>query len=133
MSHLIDVSLLIACGWASHENHVRANRWLDRQDEFFTAPSVQMGFLRVSMCSAYGATYDEASKILSGILTLSSHHFVSDSIQVKDLPLLTSRHDVSDAHLVSLAKHHRLKFATLDNTLCQKLWAASTAINPLLS
>jgi len=40
--------------------------------------------------------------------------------------------DTTDAHLVTLAKRHGLKLATLDGTLIGKPWAAGVAENPLL-
>jgi predicted nucleic acid-binding protein len=132
MNCLLDVSLLIACGWISHNEHARASKWLDHQPQFATSPGVQMGFLRVSMSPGYGATYEEARKILSLITGLPSHRFLKDSTGAKQLPEnLSSRHDISDAHLVSLARSHQLKFATLDDILCRKLWAEGIAVNPL--
>ncbi len=40
--------------------------------------------------------------------------------------------DTTDAHLVTLAKRHGLKLATLDGMLIAKPWAAGVAENPLL-
>ena len=40
--------------------------------------------------------------------------------------------DTTDAHLVTLAKRHGLKLATLDGTLIAKPWAVGVAENPLL-
>ena len=40
--------------------------------------------------------------------------------------------DTTDAHLVTLAKRHGLKLATLDEALLAKPWAAGVAENPLL-
>jgi predicted nucleic acid-binding protein len=99
--------------------------------EFATAPVAQMGFLRVSMSVAYGASYDDARLALAAILKLKSHRFVSDSIAAETLPSALSGRDVTDAHLVRLAEIHGLKLATLDNALCKKAWAAGTAENPL--
>ena len=45
----------------------------------------------------------------------------------------TSSKDTTDAHLVTLAKRHGLKLATLDDNLVAKPWAAGIAENPLLS
>ena len=39
--------------------------------------------------------------------------------------------DTTDAHLVTLAKRHGLKLATLDATLIAKPWAAGIAENSL--
>ena len=90
-----------------------------------------MGFLRVSMSPAYGATFADAKTALEAITRLSSHHFLADDISADALPMLTSGKDVTDAHLVSLATAHGLKLATLDERLCAKSWAAGIAENPL--
>lgn len=131
MSHLLDVNLLAACAWASHEHHAPANRWLDSLRSFTTCPATQMGFLRVSMSAGYGADFSEAREALDAILAMRSHRFLADDIPAGLLPEVASRHDVTDAHLVVLASRHRLKFATLDDTLCLKPWAKGIAINPL--
>ena len=90
-----------------------------------------MGFLRVSMSVAYGATYDEARSALEDILSMATHRFTPDTISVKDLPVLESRHDITGAHLVSSARQNEWKLATLDETLCQKPWAKDVAGNPI--
>ena len=40
--------------------------------------------------------------------------------------------DTTDAHLVTLAKRHGLKLASLDGMLIAKPWAAGVAESPLL-
>ncbi|MGI8604041.1 MAG: TA system VapC family ribonuclease toxin [Verrucomicrobiales bacterium] len=132
MSPLFDVSLLAACGWASHAHHARANRWLDQLRRFHTCPAAQMGFLRVSMSVAYGASFDRARTTLDAITSLPAHQFLRDDTMAEHLPSeLTSRYDVTDAHLIILAIRHRLKLATLDDGLCEKPWAKGIAVNPL--
>jgi predicted nucleic acid-binding protein len=90
-----------------------------------------MGFLRVSMSSAYGASFGDAQTALGAILRLKSHRFLTDSVSAASLPLLASGKDVTDAHFVRLAAGHGLKLATLDGILCKKPWAAGLAENPL--
>lgn len=131
MSHLLDVNLLLACGWSGHPEHTRANRWLNSTPTFATAPITQMGFLRVSMSPAYGASFADARTALAAILQLRSHRFITDATQADALPLLSTRKDVTDAHLVRLATSHGLKLATLDGILCKKTWSAGVAENPL--
>lgn len=65
MSHLLDVNLLLACAWSGHADHARANRWLNSTTAFATAPITQMGFLRVSMSPAYGASFADAKTALA--------------------------------------------------------------------
>ena len=131
MSHLLDVSLLLACAWSRHSDHARANRWLDSTAKFATAPITQMGFLRVSMSAAYGASFADAQDALRAILQLKSHRLVTDAAPADSLPSLSSSKDVTDAHFVQLAASHGLKLATLDDELCKKTWAAGIAENPL--
>jgi toxin-antitoxin system PIN domain toxin len=131
VSHLLDVNFLLACAWSGHADHVRANRWLNSTAEFATAPLTQMGFLRVSMSLAYGASFADARTALAAILQLKSHRFLTDATQADSLPALSTSKDVTDAHLVQLAASHGLKLATLDGNLCQKPWSAGITENPL--
>jgi predicted nucleic acid-binding protein len=132
VSHLLDVSILVACGWSTHPQHALANRWLDDLDGFSTCSATQMGFLRVSMSAGFGAGYAEARTSLQAIVDLRKHRLVTDKIAAAHLPTaLVSRHDITDAHYVALARAHHLKLATLDDALCAKPWAAGIALNPL--
>lgn len=131
MSPLLDVNLLLACAWSGHADHARANRWLNSVPEFSTAPVTQMGFLRVSLSVAYGASFGDAQTALRAILQLKSHRFLTDAVPADALPTLTNGKDVTDAHLVRLAASHGVKLATLDGSLCKQAWAASIAENPL--
>ncbi|MEO5720404.1 MAG: hypothetical protein ABIR71_02910 [Chthoniobacterales bacterium] len=58
---------------------------------------------------------------------------MTDKIAADDLPaVLASRHDITDAHCVAVARARRLKLATLDDALCGKDWTAGIAVNPLV-
>ncbi len=131
MSHLLDVHMLLACAWSRHADHARANRWLISPSTFATAPITQMGFLRVSMSTAYNASFADTQTALAAILQMKSHRFLTDTTQADSLPALSSSKDVTDAHLVRLAVRQGLRLATLDGALCRKAWAAGTAENPL--
>lgn len=131
MSYLLDVNLLLACAWSGHGDHGRANRWLNSTSAFATAPITQMGFLRVSMSTAYGACFEDAQSALAAILRMKSHRFLADATQADSLPALSSSKDVTDAHLVRLAASRGLKLATLDGSLVKKPWVAGIAENPL--
>jgi len=131
MSHLLDVNLLLACGWRSHKDHTAARDWLSRQQSFATCPISQLGFLRVSMSPAYRASFADAQTALTGITTMRQAQFIRDDLPTDKLPGLGSHADVTDAYLVELARAYSLKLATLDKALCQKSWAAGVAENPL--
>jgi predicted nucleic acid-binding protein len=57
MSHLLDVSFLLACGWSSHVQHAAARSWLEAQPEFTTNPLTELGFIRVSITPGYRASF----------------------------------------------------------------------------
>ena len=131
MSHLVDVNLLLACGWSVHPHHAAANRWLDSIGAFATCSVTQMGFIRVSMGPGYGASFADAQRVLRAMVEMPTHRFVADKTTAHSLPELGSHRDVSDAHPIQLAAANGLKLATLDDGLCQKNWAKSLAENPV--
>jgi uncharacterized protein len=130
MSHLLDVNFLIACGWQSHASHVRASQWLGRAKSFATSPVSEMGFLRVSLSPAFGARFEDAIAALEAIVRMRGHRFVRDDTRAGSLPVVATTKDVTDAHLVYLARRYRLKLATFDAALCDKPWARGVAEDP---
>ena len=129
---MLDVNVLLACGWKSHVDHSTLLGWLLQVNDWATCPITESGFMRISMTTAYHATFDNARKSLATLRALRGHRFVVDDVEAALLPVLTSYKDTTDAHLVTLAKRHGLKLATLDGTLIAKPWAAGVAENPLL-
>jgi predicted nucleic acid-binding protein len=128
---LLDVNVLLGCGWKSHADHTALLGWLLQGNDWATCPITESGFMRISMTTAYQASFDDALKSLATLRALRGHRFLSDDVYAALLPVLTSYKDTTDAHLVTLAKRHGLKLATLDATLIAKAWAAGIAENPL--
>jgi hypothetical protein len=129
---LLDVNVLLGCGWKTHADHPELLGWLLQGNDWATCPITESGFMRISMTTAYQATFDDARKSLATLRTLRGHRFLSDDTEASLLPVLSSYKDTTDAHLVTLAQRHGLKLATLDGTLFAKPWAAGVAENPLL-
>jgi uncharacterized protein len=127
LSHLRDFNFLLACGWESHAEYLRASRWLSRAKSIATWAISEMGFLRVSLSSAYGASFADAMTALGAIVAMSTHRFLPDATRAQSLPPVSTSKDVTDAHLVHLARRHRLKLATFDAALCDKQWARGVA------
>jgi uncharacterized protein len=130
LSHLLDVNFLVACGWESHAEYMRANQWLSRTKSFATCPIVEMGFLRVSLSPAYGASFEDAMAALGAITRMRTHRFLRDATRAQSLPRVSTSKDVTDAHLVYLARRYRLNLATFDAALCEKEWAHGVAEDP---
>ena len=131
MSHLLDVNLLLACAWQSHADHSKARAWLERQKNFATCLISQLGFLRVSLSPGYRASFGNALAALADITSRKGAEFIADDLPAAKVPAVTSHADMTDAYLVTLAKAHKLKLATLDASLCGKAWAKGVAENPL--
>jgi uncharacterized protein len=131
VSHLLDVNLLLACGWSSHPRHTAARKWLERQSSYATNPLSELGFIRVSMTPGYGASFKDAQAALLDITSRAHARWLPADLTATRLPTLRVHAEVTDAYLVELARAHGLKLATLDDDLCRKTWAAGIAENPL--
>lgn len=128
---LLDVNVLLGCGWKTHVDHPALLEWLLQIDDWATCPLTESGFIRISMTTAYQATFENAQKSLMTLRALRGHCFLSDDVNAALLPVLTSYKDTTDAHLLTLAKRNGLILATLDGGLLTKSWAAGVAGNPL--
>jgi len=131
VSHLLDVSFLLACGWSTHGRHKAARSWLERRRTFTTCPLSELGFIRVSMTPGFKASFEDAQAALSDITLRRQARRIADDAPFSELPYLTGHSEVTDAYLVALARAHDLKLATLDENLCQRPWAVGFAENPL--
>jgi len=128
---LLDVNVLLGCAWEAHADHSALLNWLLRASDWATSPITELGFIRVSMTSAYRATFDDARKSLESLRALEGHRFIVDDVDASALSDVSSYKDTTDAHLIALAKRHGLMLATLDATLISRSWAAGVAENPL--
>jgi predicted nucleic acid-binding protein len=127
---LLDVNLILASRWTTHSRHLDAKIWIDSVAEFHTCAITELGFLSVSLSSGYQATWAEAQESLAKLQACSGYHFLADDVDGTASPQTLSK-DTTDAHLVTLAKRHGLKLATLDTGLIAKPWAAGVAEDPL--
>jgi hypothetical protein len=130
VSWLLDVNFILASRWMTHADHPAAKAWLDSLAGFHTCAISELGFVRISLSSAYGATWEDVQESLNKLHARPGHQFVADDVTGADAPETMAK-DTTDAHLVTLAKRHGLKLATLDMTLVAKPWAAGVAENPL--
>lgn len=131
MSWLLDVNFILASRWTTHPEHVPVRTWLDTVDTFHTCPLVELGFIRISLSAAYRANWSDAQQALKGLQRHQNYRFLADDVDGTAAPQTLAR-DTTDAHLVTLAKRHGLKLATLDTVLVAQPWASSVAENPLL-
>ena len=132
MSWLLDVNLILATRWTTHPDHSAAKAWIGSVDQFYTTAITELGFVRVSLSAAYQATWEETQESLKKLHARAGCQFLADDVNGTRSPETSSK-DTTDAHLVTLAKRHGLKLATLDGGLIGQPWAAGIAENPLLS
>ena len=130
MNWLRDVNLILAARWTTHADHLAAKAWIDSVDKFYTTAITELGFVRISLSAAYRANWDETQEALEKLHARPGHQFLADDVDGTVSPETISK-DTTDAHLVTLAKRHGLKLATLDASLLAKTWAAGVAENPL--
>lgn len=128
---LLDVNMILASRWTTHPDHLRSKSWVDLAGEFHTCAITELGFIRISLSSAYRATWDETQEALAKLQARPGYRFLVDDVDGASAPKTDFR-DTTDAHLIALAKRHGLMLATLDAALVAKPWAAQIAQNPLL-
>ena len=127
MKWLLDVDLLCALVWESHERHDEARVWLDAGAKVVTSPIAELGFLRVSL-RVYSASFENA---LAGLAEVTSQaEFIADDVRAAELPPCTPAQS-TDAHLAVLARRQKLRLGTLDEGLLKQTWAKGVAGNPL--
>jgi len=130
VSWLLDVNVILASRWRSHPEHASVKAWLESVDRFHTCPIAELGFVRISMNPAYGASWDESQAALRKLRSRSGFCFLPDDVDGTAAPESTWK-KTTDAHLIALAARHQLQLATLDMELVSESWAAGIAVNPL--
>ena len=118
---LLDVNVLVALAWDSHVHHARTREWFLENSEsgWFTCPMTESGFVRVSsnpkvLPSPIGV--EDARAVLTSLRALDGHRFLIDDVSLSDsdVPSMTRHRQVSDAHLLTLARRHGARLATFD-------------------
>ena len=124
MTYLLDVNLLIALLWPTHEAHAKAQRWFAQNAHhgWATCATTEMGFVRIVSNRSFArpsTSPTDALKVLGGTLDHPSHRFWTEDIGVLDAVAfcgkrLIGHQQVTDAYLLGLAIHKKGKLATLD-------------------
>ena len=119
MIWLIDSNVVIALSDYEHAHHHRAVEWFGRQTRFATCPIVEGSLVRYLVRS--GAALHSVQAALRSLMENPGHEFWPDSVSYADADLtqVIGHHQVTDAYLVSLVRHHGTdaRLATLDEGL----------------
>lgn len=118
---LLDVNALVALAWDSHVHHQAMRGWFAAHSGtgWATCPITESGFVRVSsnpkvLPSPIGV--DAARGVLAVLRGLDGHRFLADdvSIAAEDVPAITGHRQVTDAHLITLARRRDTRVVTFD-------------------
>ncbi len=121
---LLDVNALVALAWDSHVHHVPMRRWFSENAGagWATCPVTESGFVRVSsnpkvLPSPIGVA--TARDVLTALRALDGHRFVADDVSLADpdVPRIVGHRQVTDAHLLTLARRRGLTLLTFDVAL----------------
>jgi toxin-antitoxin system PIN domain toxin len=118
---LLDVNALVALAWDSHIHHAATRTWFEANaaNGWATCPLTESGFVRVSsnptvLPSAIGV--EEARRVLALLRAVGSHRFLADDVSMTDgdVPPLVGHRQVTDAHLLALARRNGMRIVTFD-------------------
>jgi uncharacterized protein len=122
---LLDVNALVALAWDSHVHHAAIRAWFtaNRADGWATCPLTESGFVRVSsnpkvLPNAIGV--DAARAVLVALRAAEGHRFLADDVSLADddVPSIPGHRQVTDAHLLTLARRRGERLVTFDTGLC---------------
>jgi len=121
VKYLLDVNTLVALGHTTHVHHARAQAWLQASrstvESMGTCAITELGFVRVSVQAGLQRDIASARAAFSLIKKSSpiKFEFFSDAVGVDKLPAyVKGPGDLTDGHLLELARAHGIQLATLD-------------------
>ena len=117
MSFLLDVNILIALLWERHEHNDRTRRWLETVKTVAVCPLTELGFVRISSQPSFGATVEQARKMLADWKAARQPQFVPCDLEILKTVAPKTGAKTTDFYLAGLAEAHNLKLATLENDL----------------
>jgi uncharacterized protein len=122
MRYLLDVNALVALGFLEHEFHPRMASWISRNVQAMaTCAITELGFVRVlSQAPQYGLTVSDARSLLLRLKTATSveFSFIADDQDISTISSwVKTANQITDGHLLQLAKAHGAVLATLDRKI----------------
>lgn len=118
---LLDVNALVALAWDSHIHHARIRRWFheNARQGWATCPVTESGFVRVSTNPKVLPSPirpGDALRVLCALRSVAGHRFLVDDVSVtdQDFPTLTGHRQVTDGHLLTLARRRGVRLVTFD-------------------
>lgn len=123
-THLLDVNVLVALALRTHQHHEDAHRALAAMQRWATTPVTESSFLRLMLNPAVGARGHQVGEVISQLRMMRADPrwvFLPDTASIVegavDLQPLGGHRQVTDFHLVSIARTHGAVLATFDGGL----------------
>ncbi len=127
---LLDVNVLLALAWPSHQHHAPAHRWFAgaARRGWATCALTELAFVRLSSNPAFtpdAVSPADALALLARMRKLPRHLSWSDLPPVVELRAirLLGHQQVNDAYLLLVARRHRGVLATFDGRIAA--WAGA--------
>ena len=118
MKYLLDVNALLARAHVAHAAYRATSDWmtaLPAGAEVCTCSIVEIGFLRVAVQARLQPDIATARRALADLKVSAHLILLSDDIGAAALPAYVTRPaEITDGHLLALARRHGAKLATLD-------------------
>jgi uncharacterized protein len=124
VAFLLDVNVLIATAWPTHQAHQKVQEWIGRhaKEGWATCPFTETAFVRILSNPAFSpsaVTPADALALLRANLQHPAHRFWEDDISLIQAVApfserLVGHQQVSDAYLLGLVIHRKGKLATVD-------------------
>ncbi len=121
---LLDVNALVALAWDSHVHHAAMRSWFTANGPagWATCPTTESGFVRVSsnpIVLPSAIALNAAREVLSALRAHPHHHFLADDVSMSDpdVPPIAGYRQVTDAHLLALARRRGLRLLTFDASI----------------
>jgi toxin-antitoxin system PIN domain toxin len=118
---LLDVNALVALAWDSHVHHARMRAWFAENSAsgWATCPLTESGFVRVSSnprALPVAIGIDAARAVLQALRARDAHRFLTDDVSLGDgdFPKVTGYRQVTDAHLLTLARRRGVRLVSFD-------------------
>ena len=121
---LLDVNALVALAWDSHVHHAAIRAWFaaNSADGWATCPITESSFVRVSSnpkVLTHAIGIEAARAVLVSLRAAEGHRFLADDVSLadEDVPAITGYRQVTDAHLLTLARRRGERLVTFDSGL----------------
>ena len=115
--YLLDVSALMALLWDLHSHNERVTRWQETVGRVAVCPITEIGFLRISTQPAFGATVEQARKMLRDWKTAKKPEFIPCNMEALKTTAPATGTKTTDFYLAGLAEKHGMKLATMEDNM----------------